>query len=357
MTSAPLHASASTLWRDRIALMVPRSGLRDVSQRRKLQIMLGLLWLVDGSLQYQPYMFSRSFVTNTIEPTAAGAPSFVAQPTLGAAHLMIHHIALYNVFFATIQVVIALAIFSRPFTKVGLALSIVWSLGVWWLAEGIGGVTNGASPLSGAPGAVILYAFLALLLWPATNWAHRPSGTRDRSVAEGGPFGAVVPKLAWALLWLSFAQQLLISDNRAPSALHHLVVGNEDGEPAFVQALDRFLAGPLAHHGTEFSIVLAVLCALVAVGVLLPATARPAIAAAVAFGVAVWLVEDFGGIFTSHGTDVNSGPLLVLLAAAYWPLRGCAGLRAVLASEAVLAEGPHVEPPCPPALRQEGQGA
>ncbi len=33
----------------------------------------------------------------------------------------------------------------------------------------------------------------------------------------------------------------------------------------------------------------------------------------------IWVAEDFGGVLTGTGTDVNSGPLLALLAAAYWP--------------------------------------
>ena len=33
-----------------------------------------------------------------------------------------------------------------------------------------------------------------------------------------------------------------------------------------------------------------------------------------------WIGQDFGGILTSQGTDPNSGPLLFLLALAYWPI-------------------------------------
>ena len=36
---------------------------------------------------------------------------------------------------------------------------------------------------------------------------------------------------------------------------------------------------------------------------------------------AIWvLTENLGGILTGTGTDPNTGPLLILLAAAYWPL-------------------------------------
>ncbi len=40
-----------------------------------------------------------------------------------------------------------------------------------------------------------------------------------------------------------------------------------------------------------------------------------AIAAAAAIGIA----QAFGGILAGSGTDPNSGPLLALLAPAYWP--------------------------------------
>jgi hypothetical protein len=39
---------------------------------------------------------------------------------------------------------------------------------VWWLGEGLGGIFTGlASPLTGGPGAAVLYALLAVLIWPA----------------------------------------------------------------------------------------------------------------------------------------------------------------------------------------------
>ena len=44
---------------------------------------------------------------------------------------------------------------------------------------------------------------------------------------------------------------------------------------------------------------------------------------AIALAAVLWVVgEDFGQIFTGAATDPNSGPLLVLLALAYWPIRG-----------------------------------
>jgi hypothetical protein len=95
----------------------------------------------------------------------------------------------------------------------------------------------------------------------------------------------------------------------------------EGGEPGWIKAMDRGLARPLAHHGTEASIILAILFGFVAVAVYLPALARAGVVVAVLLGLYIWLAEDFGAIFTASATDVNSGLPLMLLAAAYWPLR------------------------------------
>jgi hypothetical protein len=304
--------TAGTKRQRAVTVTVPRS----VTFRRGLQLVLGFIWLVDASLQYQPYMFGRPFVTQTIEPAAAGTPYWVEHPSLWAAHFMIHHITVYNSLFATIQLLIALALFYRPAVRIGLAISIIWALGIWWLAEGIGGITLGASPVVGAPGAAILYAFIAVLVWPRTERSQVSAG---RSVAETGPLGAVIPKLVWAVLWLGFAALSLENVNRSPSALHDMITGMSDGEPGWIKTLNRGLAAPLAHHGTEWSIVLAVIFALVAIGVFSPKAVRPALAVAVVMGVVIWLAEDFGEITTGSATDVNSGPLLVLLAVCYWP--------------------------------------
>ena len=49
---------------------------------------------------------------------------------------------------------------------------------------------------------------------------------------------------------------------------------------------------------------------------------------AVVVAAAIWVFgEAFGGILTGGGTDPNSGPLLALLALAYWPARAAAGCR------------------------------
>ena len=71
------------------------------------------------------------------------------------------------------------------------------------------------------------------------------------------------------------------------------------------------------------SIVLAAACALVAAGVWLPRpAARATLVLALVVAAAIWVVgQAFGMILAGGATDPNSGPLLALLALAYWPAK------------------------------------
>jgi hypothetical protein len=297
-----------------VKLLRAPAGSPAVPGRRGLQICLGLIWLLDAGLQFQPYMFGPFFVTQTIQSSAASSPSVVAGSVTWAAQIMLRHIAFYNAIFAAIQLVIAIGILVRPTVRLALAGSIGWSLFVWWFGESLGGIFGGASPLAGAPGAVVLYALIAVLLWPADRMP-----TRDpASPAVSGPLGARWANLLWFALWGSFCYYLLLPANRDPGTMSQ-IFASTDGQPVWIVAAMNGMSAFAAQYGTEISIVLAVLCAIVAVGVSVRPAIRPVLVIAIAIALFIWLAEGLGGIFTGEGTDPNTGPLLILLAACYWP--------------------------------------
>ena len=281
--------------------------------RRGLTWALGLVWLVDAGLQFQPYMFTKAFPDEAIKPAGDGSPGWISAPVTWSADLMAHHIVIWNSLFATVQLLIALALFHPRTVKVGLAASIGWAVLVWWLGEGLGGVLAGpVSPLMGFPGAVILYALIAVLLWPRTN-------ASDSSIAAAGPLGTVGSKLVWLALWALAGFETLRPADRAPSALHDMITGMADGEPAWVKSIDTWGAG-LVDRGLAASIVLAAVFTAVAVSVYLPPLTRPVLVLAIVLSLAMWVVaQDFGELATGNATDPNSGPLLALLALCYWP--------------------------------------
>jgi hypothetical protein len=281
--------------------------------RRRLQLVLSGFWLLDAVLQYQSFMFTRAFARMLAE-SAQGNPAVIAGPVTWSARLIDHHVVVLNAIFATIQLLLGLGIAWRPTVKIALSASVAWALAVWWLGEGLGLVLTGnASPVNGAPGAVILYALLAVLLWPARQDQPSP-------FVAGRAVGAPAARLLWLVLWASLAYLALQPAVRAPQGLSRTIAGMTEGEPHWLASIDSNLAGLLSHRGLAASAVLAALLAVIAVGVYLPPrAARATLVLAVVVAAALWVAEALGEMFTGTGTDPNTGPLLALLAVAYWP--------------------------------------
>jgi len=310
----------------------PRAGdlgnLAVLDTRRKLQLALAVIWLLDGILQYQPVMFTKAF-PQMLTAASAGNPAVVASGVNWSANLVDHHLVLLNAIFATTQLALGLGIAWRPTIKLALGASVAWALAVWWLGEGLGGVLSGtASPVNGAPGAVILYALLAVLLWPADRNppAQNPAAPFVADRNPPAPFvaaravGRPVAQASWLVLWGSLAFLALLPASRAPHAISGMISDMASGEPGWLAWIDHHAASALAGHGLPASIALAVALALVAAGLYLPSRlTKPVIVLAILLATLIWLAEGLGGIFTGTGTDPDSGPLLALLALAFWP--------------------------------------
>jgi hypothetical protein len=297
-----------------------RAGLQGWTRpdgRRTLQLVLATIWLVDGILQLQSFFFTKSFGLQMISGMSQGNPSVIARPIAWSGATIGHHAVLTDAFFAVAQTAIAVAIAWRPTLKIGLSVSIAWAVGVWWVGEGLGGVLNGtANPVNGAPGAVIIYALLAVLLWPSDRPGQKPSFIAARAV------GAPIAKMLWLVLWGSLSYFAVLGANRSSRGLHNLITTEATGEPGWVAWIDHHVASLVDHRGLGVTIVLAILLLVVALGVYLPGSlANATVVLAAVIGLTFWAVgENFGALFTNGATDVNSGPLLILLAASYWRL-------------------------------------
>ncbi len=286
-----------------------------VPPRRLLQMSLAMLWLLDGVLQLQPFFFTRTFGGTMLAATARGNPAWIARSiTWGGAEIAAHA-SLADGLFAAAQLLIAAGIAYRPTTKVVLALSIPWSLGVWWFGEGLGGIlTPTASPLMGEPGAVLLYALLAVLLWPTDREAG--DGT---SVVEA-TIGRIRARGLWFVLFGAMAGLALVGRNLAAGSAKSMVLAMLAGEPGWLSSLDHRLAGVVAGRGGLVSVVTACLLAAIAISGLVPwrRVRLAGIALAILVSSVIWVAgENFGGILSGSGTDPSSGPLLILLSIAY----------------------------------------
>jgi hypothetical protein len=239
--------------------------------RRHLQIALGVLWLLDGVLQAQPFMFTRGFATQVIGAAGQGQPEFVEVPVHWVSTVIAAHPVAWNVPFAGLQLLLGVGLLVRPTARIALAASIAWALGVWYLGEGLSGLASGhASLVDGAPGSALLLAILACAAWP------------DRDASREAP-AAWLP-FAWALIWMGGAVLQALPQNEGTAVPSWLLVAAE-----YVIG-----AGALARRTR------------VAAGVL-----------GLALALLFWVFgQDAGQLSTGQATDPNSGPLLALMAIA-----------------------------------------
>ena len=303
--------------------------------RRRLEMALGGLWLLDGALQLQPYMFTRDFFSNVLGMANMGLPGPVSRVDFSITGLLVAHPVVWNTLFASLQVALGVALLAGPRLGGGrparwaLPASAVWAMALWVVGEGFGGIfMGGASVLNGAPGAAVVYAFAALALW------RRGAAPVEGGPADGGAVddrrGAVAASSilgrwavgAWSAMWAGIALLEVGGPNHLPYVPGAEITDSANGEPAPLAALNHAVGGLVGHHGAAFAVVLGVTAAALAVLPLHPALRRPALAVGmVVVGFLGLVGGDLGGMFTGQGTDPGLAPVAVLLGLLVWPRR------------------------------------
>jgi hypothetical protein len=275
--------------------------------RRGIQIALGLLWSLDGLLQFQPAMLTRRFATQVIAPAGQGQPAFVSGPVREAARIILLHPAAMGVGFGLVQLALGLGILCARTARWALAASAAWALSVWYLGEGLGGLFgNHASMLTGAPGAALVYAILAL--------AVRPRRVHGVEVQRPSRWATI----AWAVLWLGGAVLELLPGMDTNASISMSLAMNASGVPGWFAAIDNRLSALVPYTGVSIVVDLVVLQAFAGLGVFRARRARmAALIVGMSLSLAYWIAgQDMGQFWSGMATDPNTAPLLVLLGVA-----------------------------------------
>jgi hypothetical protein len=273
---------------------------------RRTQTLLGLLWLLDGGLQFQGFMYSHGF-PQLLVSGAAGQPGWLHDSIIWSAKFANGDLGIWNTLFALTQVLLGVGLLYRPLVKPALFASFGWVLVVWWFGEAFGMLfMDMAQPLTGAPGGVLMYALIGLVAWPS----GRP----------GGLLGIRGAKTMWAALWLAMAWLWLLAPNSSANATHDALTATDSGI-GWLNTVQTHLASAAKGDGLVIALVLAAVSA--AIGIAIAADWRPRafLALAIVLNVVYWIVpQGLGGIFAGGATDPNAAPLFVLLAYAMFPI-------------------------------------
>jgi hypothetical protein len=170
-------------------------------------------------------------------------------------------------------------------------------------------LTGGASPLTGAPGAALLYVAAGLVCWP-----REPRAGSKR----GGRVPALLPdrraRIAWSAIWLGCALLWLLPANDRAGAVHDAIAGAPSGAGWLSRLLDA-AATATSGQGTMIAIVLAVASATIGIAILYGWRPQAFLAMQIGLLGLYWVLgQGLGGIFTGQATDVGTAPPMILLA-------------------------------------------
>lgn len=287
---------------DRAGARVVAVGDRAPVTRRGLQIALGFLWLLDGALQLQPFMLRASFARQVLDPSSDGQPHFVAGPAHWAANLIAAHPVVWDIPFATTQLLLGIGMLFPRTARLALFASVPYALGVWFFGEGLSGLASGnASLLSGAPGAVLLYAVIALAARPRNGRSDLPAAAWLRG--------------AWATAWIGAALLQALPKNNDGADVASAMLAN--GSPSWLSRFETSSGVWTSRHGALVVMTLVAVEAVIGLTILYDRTLTLGVAAGFAGALAIWiLTQNLGALYTGQATDPNTAPLIALMALA-----------------------------------------
>ena len=290
--------------------------------RRSLQIVLGLIWILDGLLKFQPALFKPGFVGTVIRPMAIAQPTLVASAINHMANFLSHEATMWVAVFGLIEIAIGAAMLSRRTVKPALVASFIWGGSIYLFGEGFGMVLTGhTSPLAGAPGAVCFYVLLGAMLWPRED--ADPNRVRigaDSSVAGRGVFGGTGALLVWAAIWIFEAIIWMFPANRVGSAVTNQMSATANGEPGWYAHLLNSFGHAFTGAGVWVAVLLAATSIVIALGPLVSNRIEVFIFLGIALALGYWVTgQGLGELLTFGGTDPANGPIIALIGLSILP--------------------------------------
>lgn len=288
-----------------------------VFSQKLLRYALGILWLIDALFQVQPQMFTTNMINSVLLPTLSSQPAPVASSLYAITLMITQHLVFFNLLIAIVQAEIGIFLLTGLWVRGAVILSIVWALIVWYGGEGMNMLLTGqASVLTGAPGAVLLYPLLGLLVYP-----------RKTSSAAKVKYLLSREHFRWVLagFWI-FAALLQLQPFWWQQGSISQAIGAMIGLGGFNSTIVDPGLLPLARLTASLEVPLnsALIVIFLGLGIGLalvkPAHLHPLLAISILLGLLIWWgTQAFGMILTGMATDFNSGLLILLMTLACWP--------------------------------------
>ena len=265
----------------------------------------GILWIIDGLFQLRPAM-PGGFVSNVAQPATTGLPSpltsFVdfllrvwnAQPT---------KVDLITAFLQISIGVGYLTLKKGPARRILGFVAIGWAVMVLVGGNGFGLLYAGASFLTGAPSAIVIYGFVAIVILRAERGHVSVQGDRlyEVFISVFLLIGAILQALPYEGYWASHGISSM-TGAMATANQPHLI-------SSVITAFTNF-----ANSSPKAANAILVIAPLVgAFAIYLRPIRRISVAIVAAVTLFGWWIGQDFGIFSATATDFNSGLPLMLV--------------------------------------------
>ena len=271
-----------------------------------IRLVLGILWIVDGVLQFQPEM-PYGFLSVVIGPSIqainnAGIERFL----MIAYNTWLLHPFQFDALSGALQIFIGASYLSNRSAKALKyisIISIIWAIVIWIFGEGFGGIPeSGVSLLTGFPGSALIYIILAVPYVSARfNNIKFLQKYFIYSVSVIFFIGAVLQLIPGNTFWtkgqLSYDIYMNINQQGENPVVYYIL------NHTYVYLLFR-----------ESYINLFMFLLMLAAAILIVLYLKAGLVLAIVFTGISWVLFQDMGIYILPATDPNTGlPLLLLL--------------------------------------------
>ena len=271
-----------------------------------IRLVLGILWIVDGILQFQPEM-PYGFLSVVIEPSIQAINNVGVEKFLMIGYnIWLLHPFQFDALSGSLQIFIGVAYLLNRSTKALnyiSFISIIWALVIWIFCEGLGGIPeSGVSLLTGFPGSALIYIILAvpyisLKLGNIKNLQKYFIYTVSAIFLIGGILQLIPGNTFWTKGQLAYDIYMNI---------------NQQGENPIVYVILNHTYVYLLFRENYLNIFMFLL--MIASGLFILLHIRTGLILATVFVGLTWLLFQDLGIYILPATDPNTGlPLLLVL--------------------------------------------
>ncbi|WMT49574.1 MAG: hypothetical protein RE472_01080 [Thermoplasmatales archaeon] len=271
-----------------------------------IRLVLGILWIVDGILQFQPEM-PYGFLSVVIEPSIQAINNVGVEKFLMIAYnIWLLHPFQFDALSGSLQIFIGVAYLLNRSTKALKYISfisIIWAIVIWIFGEGFGGIPeSGVSLLTGFPGSALIYIILAVpYILPKFGNIKNLQKYFIYTVSTIFLIGGILQLIPGNTFW-----------TKGQLAYDIYMNINQQGENPIVYAILNHAYVYLLFRENYINIFMFLL--MIASGLFILLRIRTGLILATVFVGLTWLLFQDMGIYILPATDPNTGlPLLLVL--------------------------------------------